>query len=796
MRLSLLALLLLIISIFCDCSSGNINSSVLGKHYYISPQGDDHDFGTKEYPWRTLDKANKTLRPGDTVTVSDGLYEGLINPEFSGKNNQRIVYRSENRHGAILKGDEGSKYVINLINRHFITIDGFKMLPHSGGFGYIKDCSSITLENCHMEHSTEVYCPLRFVDSHHNRLLFNTLYRVIQRTSDSKIHGDGCHFINSSFNVIEGNDFSKIGHSPLRIWGETPGRNNYNVVRSNIFHNGWGRNFEMFNLDRCLFERNIITNAFNGAMSADAHGKVFLTDGIFRENLIYDNWDSPLASYSYIDRSTTGDVPLELKDSRFYNNTFANNASYVWGFSGRNNVTPIRSNVFKNNIFSNNGFMVNFITLILGSSGVADNNQIQNNLFYGNISEMAVIQIKDNIYTANRLNEEYSHHCSENLNADPGFISNDDRCFALNAMSIAKNGGTFLTRTSAPGRGSVIPVEDARYFYDGFGIEGEKGDLIIIGPSKLMARVIISDMERNELTIDRELIWKEGEHVSLPFPGSTPDIGAIQNGDIGMLNIIPTCHPYITSVGNQVYFSTIQRGVKGDIKMTWDLGDGNVSNEESPLYIYDVPGDYVVRFYCMDEAGNKVQRNLVVRVEKGNDIEYPLIQTGFEEEDFEEWGHLWDRGSSRGLNTYYPEKRDDGKGQCMCVSTEGRNDRLETNIKMRIWDIDQYPFVQFSYRIPNGVPVGVWVETWPGEKHPVRIYLGGSVSNSSAGYPNIFEASLKDDYQWNVAKIDVRKVRKILPGIRYFHVFGFSTETKTEEGQKFWFDDFAITSIK
>lgn len=795
MRLSLLVLLPLITSVFCYCTSENNNISALGKHYYISPQGDDHDSGTREFPWRTLDKANKTLQPGDTVTLRDGTYKGLINPVLSGKYDQKIVYRSENRHSAILKGEEGSNYIINLNNRHFITIDGFKMLPHTGGFGDIKECSSITLENCHMEHSTEVYCPLQFIDSHHNRLLFNTLYRVIQRTSDSKIHGDGCHFINSSYNIIEGNDFSKIGHSPLRIWSETPDRNNYNVVRGNIFHNGWGRNFELFNLDRCLFERNIITDAFNGAMSADAHGKVFLADGIFRENLIYDNWDNPLASNSYIDRPTTGDVPLELKDSRLYNNTFANNTSYLWRFSGRNNVTPIRSNVFINNIFYNNGFMGNFMTLILGPSGVADDNKIHNNLFYGNKSEMALIQIKDKIYTANKLNEELSLQCSENINADPGFISNDDRCFALEAMSAAKNRGTSLTKTSAPGRGSIIPVVDARYFYDGFGIEGENGDLIIIGPSKLMARVVISDIERNELTIDRQLLWKEGEQVSLPFSGNAPDLGAFQYGNTGTLNVIPTCHPYRTIPGNALFFSTIKSEVKGDLEMTWDFGDNNATNEESPSHTYDAPGDYIVRFYCADETGNTVQRNLLVRVEWENNFQAPLMQTSFEEEDFEEWGHLWDRGSSRGLNTYYPEKRDDGNGQCMCVSSEGRNSRLATNIKMRYWDIDQYPFVHFSYRIPNGVPVGVWVETWPEKKHPVRIYLGGSEPNYSGDYHNISAVSLKDDNQWNVAKIDVRKVREILPEIKCLKVFGFSTETKTEEGQRFWFDDFAITSI-
>lgn len=774
-------------------SSKTTDPLISGTQYFIAPDGNDSNPGTAQQPWKTLDKANQVLQPGDIITLRDGTYEGIISPVNDGRNaNKVITYRSEKRYGAILTGQENSNYIINLSGRRFITIEGFKMLPARGGFGYIKGCDHIILQNCHMEHSSMVYCPLEFIDGDYNRLLYNTMSHVIQRTTDSKIHGDGCHFINSSYNLIEGNDFAKIGHSPLRIWSTTPHKANYNVIRGNCFHNGWGRNFEMFNLDRSLFECNIITDAFNGASSADSRGKVFLTDGIFRNCLIYDNWDNPLASNSYIDKPTTGDVPLELKNSRIYNNTFANNPSYLWSFGGSGEKPPIASNIFMNNLFYRNDFVGDNVTFMMSSTGVADDNLFHNNLFFGEKPNQAVINILGKRYTSKQLNEELSKRCQGNIDSDPEFISNQNRCFALGDGSPALNTGKYLSTALGSGSGKVIPVSDARCFFDGFGIEGEKGDIIVIGAKKAMARVVKADIEKNELTLDRKVRWKANDPVSLPYSGTAPDVGAFQHGNTGILMVVPYAQPAITGIGQPVIFTALISGSRGEANLEWNFGDGTISGEKAPQHVYKDFGDYTVRLRCTDASGAIVNSIFFVRVERTVDPKEPLMQTGFEEEDFEEWGHLWDRGPVRESKTYYPEARNDGKGQCMCVSTEGNNSTLATNVKMRIWDIDKYPFVHFSYRIPKGVPVGVWLDTWPSENHPVHICIGGSPANSAGAYPDLDSYKLVDDGQWHDIEIDVRKIRQIVPDIKLLKVFGFSTNSKSLEGQKFWFDDFVI----
>jgi hypothetical protein len=73
-------------------------------------------------------------------------------------------------------------------------------------------------------------------------------------------------------------------------------------------------------------------------------------------------------------------------------------------------------------------------------------------------------------------------------------------------------------------------VADARYFYDGFGIPGEQGDLIWVGAAREPARVVARDIEQNTLTLDRNLTWEADEPVTLPYAGDAPDHGAYERG--------------------------------------------------------------------------------------------------------------------------------------------------------------------------------------------------------------------------------------------------------------------------
>jgi len=77
--------------------------NVFGNTYYVSPTGLSLNPGTKDSPW-SLDKANKSLLPGDTAILMNGIYTVTpIAPINSGSMGADITYRAESRHNAVFQ---------------------------------------------------------------------------------------------------------------------------------------------------------------------------------------------------------------------------------------------------------------------------------------------------------------------------------------------------------------------------------------------------------------------------------------------------------------------------------------------------------------------------------------------------------------------------------------------------------------------------------------------------------------------------------------------------------------------
>ena len=49
-------------------------SIVSAETYYVAPDGDDQNPGTKEKPWSSWARAFKNLKAGDTLYVGGGVY--------------------------------------------------------------------------------------------------------------------------------------------------------------------------------------------------------------------------------------------------------------------------------------------------------------------------------------------------------------------------------------------------------------------------------------------------------------------------------------------------------------------------------------------------------------------------------------------------------------------------------------------------------------------------------------------------------------------------------------------------
>jgi hypothetical protein len=98
--------------------------------------------------------------------------------------------------------------------------------------------------------------------------------------------------------------------------------------------------------------------------------------------------------------------------------------------------------------------------------------------------------------------------------------------FHLQSGSRAIDHGGYLTTTTAAGQGTSIPVADAGYFFDGFGVFD--ADSIQLQGQTVPAKIL--SINGNTLVVDQALTWSAGQGVSLPYQGSAPDMGAYEYG--------------------------------------------------------------------------------------------------------------------------------------------------------------------------------------------------------------------------------------------------------------------------
>ncbi|MES1183911.1 MAG: right-handed parallel beta-helix repeat-containing protein [Myxococcales bacterium] len=104
----------------CGCQIGALDVPIGSDRqnlFYVGPDGDDLNPGTREKPWKTLARATSALHPGQTLLLLNGDYRlettGLLSvdcggPPNHGRPGMPITVRAENERGAVLHGDGAS----------------------------------------------------------------------------------------------------------------------------------------------------------------------------------------------------------------------------------------------------------------------------------------------------------------------------------------------------------------------------------------------------------------------------------------------------------------------------------------------------------------------------------------------------------------------------------------------------------------------------------------------------------------------------------------------------------------
>jgi hypothetical protein len=273
---------------------------------------------------------------------------------------------------------------------------------------------------------------------------------------------------------------------------------------------------------------------------------------IFRRNVIRNT------DYTGLLVTVFGEYALVDYDNHWYHNTVVNNGLAHFGEVGTGAELTnwglgleFHDNVLKNNILYGNlpGRRDTAFQLSLSVSGEQNNPPLGGFIIAGNlIASLRPAECEQNLQAAgNGLGDcsiyiegvqngspdwfsaripDAMHH---NIEGDPLFTLYDpsaDRFdLTLQPGSPAIDAGVPLTRTAQAGAGTVIPVQDAGYFHDGY--QGMIApDTIQVGDQRVA--VVTIDYEADLITVDRSITWDQHAPVNLPYHGSAPDMGAYE----------------------------------------------------------------------------------------------------------------------------------------------------------------------------------------------------------------------------------------------------------------------------
>ncbi|MFP3903695.1 MAG: right-handed parallel beta-helix repeat-containing protein [Armatimonadota bacterium] len=723
--------------------------------YYLAPDGEDDADGAKASPWRSLEHASDTLQPGDTLVLMPGNYPGVLAISAEASAQAPVVVRADERRTARLTADGEGGFAVRVDGASHVRLEGLWLKPDpiSGRWLQATDSSYLTIDDCLMEDATP---GLPFSIQRCDQV------RIIDSVIREHIGGNMARIAESSHVLMEGCSISRTGHCPLQFYPD--GSNSYFVLRGNVFHSAWGRNFALREVKHILFENNIITNAYNGGRSASSYAKYWPTPGLFRFNRVFRNHGGPLNV-------------VRAEHARYYHNVFDDNAHNGHLISGNSN--SLQDVIFANNVFSRNDRFGGWTQLRVPRE--IESLRIINNAFVADRpGQKGIITYADGQFGVEEANAADAFEA--NLDVEPKFVDSGVYNHALSADSPLHDAAVPLTTATESGEDTVLTVADPWCFYDGYGINGEQGDLIAVGSPERQARVTAIDHEAATLTLDRPLRWEAGEAVSLAWSGEGPDVGVYEHGNSGRPNVQVVVEPFEVRPGDAVTIRAICHGAIEPVQVRWQLGDGTVGEGMELTHTYTEQYDYAIRVSVTDGSG-LVHRGVgYVVVAEPRDPSQPMVHTTWEPDDETAWW-LWK--SYRPFPAAYREISDEESGEAFRhVYAPEDGGRLPTQIHPRDWNLETYPRIFIRYRVGAGTPIAIELRAFSGATCVVAASPAAQINEDA----QVTDYVLADDEDWHELEIDARVIWAVEPDVRILEGMriGAAPRGAVTEGQ--WYD--------
>jgi hypothetical protein len=526
--------------------------------YHVAPRAAGSETGADCDNAKTRTWFDNNAIAGDTAILCDGTYTNQISPANSGTSGNPITYIADNQYGAVIsvRSGYGAFYPGD---SDYITLDGLYFNDCGGNWINLKSGKAdyITIQNCKFYDADKWSGILIEGDSDNGRII-NCIFEDAPLQSGGALScfsptfdcsGSDCNGSTApadiiqfgsraggDYWIIEGNTFGNATHAAIYVYTANT-KSTYIVARNNIVSNGYHHGITLG--QNGLAEGNIII----GAGSYKAYNpnerdrcdidsaSAFMSNGqkgnsLWRNNIIVD-----------------GDYGLyfgtNVDNTYIYNNTLYNN----WWAVIRSNAGHTTPNYLKNNlIYSDESINTHDIKNPLSGESTTrrifrdyedaehtpSTNYYINNAWTPNDHTFYVKDTKTSKKSLAQVIAAYpTEWDSSNFEAEPKFVDAADQNFRLQSSSVLVDSGAWLstiTSASAPGQTS-FNVADARYFYDGWNIPGEKGDVVKTQGGKVATIKSIS-YETNTITVNPPIDIVKGEGLALNYSGSAPDIGA------------------------------------------------------------------------------------------------------------------------------------------------------------------------------------------------------------------------------------------------------------------------------
>jgi hypothetical protein len=485
--------------------------------YYVDSKVSSNGNGSQNSPWKKISDLSG-VREGDFILFKRGAFWNETLSPTSGAEGIVVTYRAYGR---------GAKHIIRNFNadgKAYIKVQDieFKSTNSSPAVRLYRS-HHITLENCSIyadQLSTTWAALYILMDSYRNEIIGCDIeHRNLARQTDAINLRD-----NADYNLILNNTIGIATHYSLTLEG---GKNlstrtaNYNVIKGNTINNPQGAMIELqSNSNNNLLEGNIVSGGKSTSYCANLPRslKVVTRNNIIRKNIFFDNF-ATTGSGIGLD-VYDGAMPNNAVGNMIYNNIIKDHANRPFSFGHNGDAgCEINDNYFKNNIVYGN--VTSKLVHIGGHPNIKDI-YFSNNIFYAT-DVTRVLYVKGKWYSVKELDSSDLTHFMNNIDQDPALDSD----FHPRSDSPGIDKGSFLTTTTNAGRGNIIPVQDARYFMNGWGLID--GDLIQLEGQTQTARIKNINYTTNTITVDTPLYWNNGQGISLAYQGFAPDVGAYEN---------------------------------------------------------------------------------------------------------------------------------------------------------------------------------------------------------------------------------------------------------------------------